>query len=92
MSFINKKCLQTCFLEPYSYNFGSLLGGGVAVCLFLSAHRAVIFAISQLSCFEFADTEQRLCLLRRRLISSAEACASLVPNLASCSITGDRMT
>ena len=50
MSFINKKCLQTCFLEPYSYNFGSLLGGGVAVCLFLSAHRAVIFAISQLSC------------------------------------------
>jgi len=27
-----------------------ILGGGVAVCLFLSAHRTVIFAISQLSC------------------------------------------
>jgi len=28
-----------------------ILGGGVAVCLLLSAHRAVIFAIAQLSCF-----------------------------------------
>ena len=28
-----------------------ILDGGVAVCLFLSAHRAVIFAISQLSCY-----------------------------------------
>jgi len=27
-----------------------ILGGGVAVCLLLSAHRAVIFAIAQLSC------------------------------------------
>jgi len=27
-----------------------ILGGGVAVCLLLSAHRAVIFAISQRSC------------------------------------------
>jgi len=26
-----------------------ILGGGVVVCLLLSAHRAVIFAISQLS-------------------------------------------
>ena len=31
-----------------------LLGGRVAVCLLLSAHRAVIFAIAQLSCFEIA--------------------------------------
>jgi len=28
-----------------------ILGGGVAVCSLLSAHRAVIFAIAQLSCF-----------------------------------------
>ena len=28
-----------------------ILGGGVAVCLLLSAHRAAIFAIAQLSCF-----------------------------------------
>jgi len=27
-----------------------ILGGGVAVCLPLSAHRAVIFAIAKLSC------------------------------------------
>jgi len=27
-----------------------ILDGGVAVCLLLSAHRAVIFAIAQLSC------------------------------------------
>ena len=27
-----------------------ILGGGVAVCLLLSAHRTVIFAIAQLSC------------------------------------------
>jgi len=29
-----------------------ILGGGVAVCLLLSAHRAVIFAIAQLSCVD----------------------------------------
>jgi len=34
MSFINKKCLQTCFLEPYSYNFGSLLNAHVRTCDF----------------------------------------------------------
>ena len=28
-----------------------ILGGDVAVCLHLSVHRAVIFAISQLSCY-----------------------------------------
>jgi len=28
-----------------------ILGGGVAVCLLLSAHRTVIFAIAQLSCY-----------------------------------------
>ena len=28
-----------------------ILGGGVAVCLLLSEHRAVIFAIAQLFCF-----------------------------------------
>jgi len=28
-----------------------IIGGGVAVCSLLSAHRAVIFAIAQLSCF-----------------------------------------
>ena len=28
-----------------------IFGGGVAVCLLLSAHRAVIFAIVQLSCY-----------------------------------------
>ena len=27
-----------------------ILGGGVAVCLLLSVHRMVIFAIAQLSC------------------------------------------
>jgi len=27
-----------------------ILGGSVAICLLLSAHRAVIFAIAQLSC------------------------------------------
>jgi len=27
-----------------------ILGGGVAVCLLLSAHRAVVVAIAQLSC------------------------------------------
>jgi len=27
-----------------------ILGGGVAVCLLLSVHRVVIFAIAQLSC------------------------------------------
>jgi len=30
------------------------LGGGVAVCLLLSAHRAVIFAIAQLSCYIYS--------------------------------------
>jgi len=33
-----------------------ILGGGVAVCLLLSAHRAVIFAISQLSCITYSRT------------------------------------
>ena len=28
-----------------------ILGGGVAVCLLLSAYRAVIFLIAQLSCY-----------------------------------------
>jgi len=28
-----------------------ILGGGVAVCLLLSVHRAVIFTIAQLSCY-----------------------------------------
>jgi len=31
-----------------------ILGGDVAVCLLLSAHRAVIFAIAQLSCLIFS--------------------------------------
>ena len=35
-----------------------ILGGGVAVCLLLSAHRAVIFAIAQLSCL-FMRHDQR---------------------------------
>jgi len=30
-----------------------ILGGGVAVCSLLSAHRAVIFAIAQLSSIDF---------------------------------------
>jgi len=36
-----------------------ILGGGVAVCLLLSAHRAVVFAITQLYCIttrRFAST------------------------------------
>ena len=39
-----------------------ILGGGVAVCLclLLSAHRMVIFAIAQLSCFEDAPDSQSL--------------------------------
>ena len=45
-----------------------ILGGGVAVCLLLSAHCAVIFAIAQLSCLltllinlrNFNVTAQRL--------------------------------
>jgi len=32
-----------------------ILGGGVAVCILLSAHRAVIFAIAQLSCLFRSD-------------------------------------
>jgi len=32
-----------------------ILGGGVAVCLLLSAHRTVIFAIAQLSCYSTAS-------------------------------------
>jgi len=32
-----------------------ILGGGVAVCLLLSAHRAVIFAIAQLSCYYYTE-------------------------------------
>jgi len=28
-----------------------ILGGGVAVCLLLSAHHAVMFSIAQLCCF-----------------------------------------
>jgi len=33
-----------------------ILGGGVDVCLLLSAHRAVIFAIAQLSCFHLRSS------------------------------------
>ena len=36
-----------------------ILGGGVAVCLLLSAHRAVIFAIAQLSCFRQPPQQAR---------------------------------
>jgi len=32
-----------------------ILGEGLAVCLLLSAHRAVIFAIGQLSCIHLAS-------------------------------------
>ena len=35
-----------------------ILGGGVAVCLLLSAHRAVIFAIAQLSRYLFVFRRQ----------------------------------
>jgi len=34
-----------------------ILGGGVAVCILLSAHRAVIFAIAQLSCIVKSSAE-----------------------------------
>jgi len=40
-----------------------ILGGGVAVCLLLSAHRAVIFAIAQLSCFLFGAAACCSCML-----------------------------
>jgi len=44
-----------------------ILGGGVAVCLFLSAHRAVIFATAQLSCllyvYVFAPNHCLHCVL-----------------------------
>jgi len=33
-----------------------VLGGGVVVCLLLSAHRVVIFAIARLSCFHLVIT------------------------------------
>jgi len=33
-----------------------IVGGGVAVCLLLSAHRAVSFAFARLSCFVFAQS------------------------------------
>ena len=33
-----------------------ILGGGVAVCLLLSVHRAVIFAIALLSCSVFRQS------------------------------------
>jgi len=36
---------------PMSTESHMILGEGVAACLLLSAHRAVIFAIAQLSCF-----------------------------------------
>jgi len=36
-----------------------ILGGGVAVCLLLSAHHTVIFAIAQLSCFSFRVLSDR---------------------------------
>ena len=36
-----------------------MLGGGVAVCLVFSAHRAVIFAIAQLSCYTSANGSGR---------------------------------
>ena len=37
-----------------------ILGGGVPVCLLLSAHCAVVFAIAQLSCFKNQDMIQRV--------------------------------
>jgi len=40
--------MTSCWIESTESHV--ILGGGVAVCLLLSAHRAVIFAIAQLSC------------------------------------------
>jgi len=37
-----------------------ILGGGVAVCLLLSAHRAIIVAIAQLSCLSNVGLEVSL--------------------------------
>jgi len=37
-----------------------ILGGDVAVCLLLSAHRVVIFVIAQLSCFALGLTMRDL--------------------------------
>jgi len=37
-----------------------ILGGGVAVCLLLSAQRAVIFVIAQLSCVSPLHTGQEI--------------------------------
>jgi len=48
-----------------------ILGGGVAVCLLLSAHRAVISAIAQLSCCELwvvTRTINRKLLARYRIV------------------------
>ena len=45
------ECADQIIYLPTSTESHVILGGGVAVCLLLSAHRAVIFAISQLSCY-----------------------------------------
>ena len=42
-----------------------ILGVGVAVCLLLSVHRAVIFGIAQLSCFMTDTASVRRHLLRQ---------------------------
>ena len=54
-----------------------ILGGGVAVCLLLSVHRAVIFAIAQLSCYESIF----LLLLLLEFNSIGPMCPTLFPSI-----------
>ena len=49
--------------------------GGVAVCLLLSAHRAVIFAIAQLSCIYTVCTKRSL-LVSVHVVCACDRCAA----------------
>jgi len=44
-----------------------ILGGGVAICSLLSAHRAVTFAIAQLSCFTITAKDVQHLNSRRKM-------------------------
>jgi len=48
-----------------------ILGGGVAVCLLLLVHHAVIFAIAQLSCFRYGTKLNRVATLHRATLNRA---------------------
>jgi len=60
-----------------------ILDGGVAVCLLLSAHRAVIFAIAQLSCNLCRDRDNS-CACWRVKCSAVRTCRQA----AACGLSG----